>query len=96
MTALGRANHTEKNAHDAKKNKNFERFIVFMTDGEMTGSTGVWNKPIDDKVRGICDQAKADGIKVYASLSWHLPKERLFWKPVQVGLQTTTTTNPRQ
>ena len=66
LTALGRTNQTEKNAHDAKKNKNFERFIVFMTDGEMTGSTGVWNKSIDDKVRGICDQAKADGIKIYA------------------------------
>jgi len=66
LTALSRDNPREKAAHEAKKNKNFERFIVFMTDGEMTGSTGVWNKAIDDKVRGICDQAKAEGIKIYS------------------------------
>lgn len=66
LAALGSGNTKEKAAHNTKNNMNFERYIVFMTDGEMTGSSGVWNEAIDNKVRGICDQAKADGIKVYS------------------------------
>lgn len=71
LSALKKANSTEKNAHDGKGNTSFERFIVFMTDGEMTGNSSSWNSTIDAKVRGICDQAKADkdaagnGIKIY-------------------------------
>jgi hypothetical protein len=71
LAALKTANATEKSAHDLKKNKNFERFIVFMTDGEMTGNSGVWNKTIHDQVLAICQQAKNDkdatgtGIKIY-------------------------------
>lgn len=60
LSALKNANSTEKSAHDAKGNTSFERFIVFMTDGEMTGNSSSWNSTIDAKVRGICDQAKAD------------------------------------
>ncbi|AXV16196.1 pilus assembly protein TadG [Neorhizobium sp. SOG26] len=58
--ALKAENTREKNAHDAKKNKSFERFIVFMTDGEMTGNGGIWSKKIHDQVMGICEQAKND------------------------------------
>lgn len=71
LAALKTANATEKSAHDLKKNKSFERFIVFMTDGEMTGNSGVWNKTIHDQVLAICQQAKNDkdatgtGIKIY-------------------------------
>jgi Flp pilus assembly protein TadG len=71
LAALKSANTTEKTAHDAKKNIYFERFIVFMTDGEMTGNSGVWNKKIHDQVLAICQQAKDDkdaagsGIKIY-------------------------------
>ena len=65
FNALKAANATEKNAHDAKKNTSFERFIVFMTDGEMTGNSSSWNKTLDDKVRTQCKQAKDDGIKIY-------------------------------
>ena len=65
FNALKAANATEKNAHDAKKNTSFERFIVFMTDGEMTGNSSSWNKSLDDKVRAECKQAKDDGIKIY-------------------------------
>jgi hypothetical protein len=66
FAALKSANATEKAAHDSKKNGSFERFIVLMTDGEMTGNSSTWNKTLDTKVRGICEQAKTDGIKVYA------------------------------
>jgi Flp pilus assembly protein TadG len=71
LAALKSANTNEKTAHDAKKNISFERFIVFMTDGEMTGNSGVWNKKIHDQVLAICQQAKDDkdaagnGIKIY-------------------------------
>lgn len=60
INALKVANAAEKNAHTAKKNTSFERFIVLMTDGEMTGNSANWNKSLDDKVRALCDQAKAD------------------------------------
>nr|WP_311766216.1 pilus assembly protein [Neorhizobium tomejilense] len=65
FAALRAANATEKAAHDSKKNGAFERFIVLMTDGEMTGNSSTWNKTLDTKVRGICEQAKTDGIKIY-------------------------------
>jgi Flp pilus assembly protein TadG len=65
FAALKAANAMEKTAHDSKKNGSFERFIVLMTDGEMTGNSSSWNKTLDTKVRGICQQAKTDGIKIY-------------------------------
>lgn len=71
LAALKAANTTEKKAHDGKNNRSFERFIVFMTDGEMTGNSGVWNKAINDQVLAICQEAKNDkdasgtGIKIY-------------------------------
>jgi Flp pilus assembly protein TadG len=63
--ALKAANATEKTAHDAKKNTSFERFIVLMTDGEMTGNSSSWNQTLDTKVRTECKTAKDDGIKIY-------------------------------
>jgi Flp pilus assembly protein TadG len=65
LAALKAANATEKTAHDGKHNTSFERFIVLMTDGEMTGNSSSWNKTLDTKVRGICEDAKKDGIKIY-------------------------------
>ncbi|WP_137133487.1 vWA domain-containing protein [Rhizobium sp. FKY42] len=62
---LQKANVTEETQHKAKKNFSFSRFIVLMTDGEMTGYSASWNKGIDDKVRTACAQAKADGITVF-------------------------------
>ncbi|EUB97077.1 von Willebrand factor type A [Rhizobium sp. CF080] len=63
--ALKAANATEKTAHDGKHNTSFERFIVLMTDGEMTGNSSSWNQTLDTKVRTECQTAKADGIKIY-------------------------------
>ncbi|WP_312807613.1 vWA domain-containing protein [Agrobacterium cavarae] len=57
--ALKSANPEERKQHDAKSNKMFQRFIVFMTDGEMTDSN------IDGQVRTSCAAIKADGIKIF-------------------------------
>lgn len=62
---LQKSNLTEETQHKAKKNFSFSRFLVLMTDGEMTGYSNAWNKGIDDKVRAACTQAKADGITVF-------------------------------
>lgn len=62
---LQKANPTEETQHKAKQNYSFSRFIVLMTDGEMTGYSNSWNKGIDDKVRAACAQAKTDGITVF-------------------------------
>jgi Flp pilus assembly protein TadG len=62
LNALKNANATEKTAHDGKGNTNFDRYIVFMTDGEMTGNSGTWNSTIDAKVRNTCLNAKSDGL----------------------------------
>ncbi|MFN3717605.1 MAG: vWA domain-containing protein [Rhizobium rhizophilum] len=55
----------EKNAHAAKNNVGFSRYIVLMTDGEMTGNSSSWNSTIDNQVRTHCANAKADGIEIF-------------------------------
>ena len=64
--ALKRASTTEATAHTAKGNRDFQRFILLMTDGEMTGSSSSWNSTIDNQVRNYCDQAKNDDIKIFS------------------------------
>ncbi len=66
FNALKADNAAEKTAHTAKGNTSFERFIVLMTDGEMTGNSASWNSTIDAKVRALCKQSKDDGIKIYS------------------------------
>jgi Flp pilus assembly protein TadG len=66
FNALKKANTTEATEQAKKKNTSFERFIVLMTDGEMTGNSASWNSTIDAKVRALCKQSKDDGIKIYA------------------------------
>ena len=63
--ALKEGNSAEKSAHDAKGNSDFSRYIVLMTDGEMTGNSASWNKTIDDAVLQQCDNAKKDGIQIF-------------------------------
>jgi Flp pilus assembly protein TadG/uncharacterized protein YegL len=63
--ALKASNTTEATAHTAKGNATFNRFIVLMTDGEMTGNSSNWNNSLDKKVRTECATAKADGIKIF-------------------------------
>ncbi|MBT9369266.1 pilus assembly protein [Rhizobium sp. CSW-27] len=64
-TDLASTNPTEADAHKAKGNAGFARFIVLMTDGEMTGYSASWNKSIDDAVRSACAAAKKDGITIF-------------------------------
>lgn len=62
---LRKSNPTEAEAHEENGSKNFERFILFMTDGEMTGNSSYFNASIDKNVRNTCDAIKADGIQIY-------------------------------
>ena len=59
-------NKTEINAHATNKNSVFERYIIFMTDGEMTGNSASWNSNYDAAVRTVCADAKKDGIKIFS------------------------------
>jgi Flp pilus assembly protein TadG len=56
---------TESKAHALKQNTNVDRYIVLMTDGEMTGNSSTWSATIDNLVRAQCDSAKRDGITVF-------------------------------
>ncbi|MCW0981117.1 pilus assembly protein TadG-related protein [Agrobacterium sp. BT-220-3] len=64
--ALKKSNTAETTAHKTKKNESFERYIVLMTDGEMTGYSANWDSAIDQKVRNTCETAKKDGIKIFS------------------------------
>lgn len=56
----------ETKAHVAKKNMTSDRYLVLMSDGEMTGYSNVWNSSLDQKVREKCNTAKADGITIFS------------------------------
>ncbi len=63
--ALKSSNTTEALARKTYGDNFFERYIVLMTDGEMTGASSSWNSSIDAAVRSTCATAKADGIKIF-------------------------------
>lgn len=63
--ALKSTNATEKNAFAANKITKFNRYVVFMTDGEMTGNSSSWNSSLDTKVRNTCETIRADGIEIF-------------------------------
>lgn len=48
-----------------KGNSNSDRYIVLMSDGEMTGNSAVWNQSLDTSVRNTCTTAKNDGITIF-------------------------------
>ncbi|MBO9653297.1 pilus assembly protein TadG-related protein [Agrobacterium sp. SOY23] len=64
--ALKKANPDEAKYHKDQGNESFERYIVLMTDGEMTGNSAAWNFSIDQAVRTTCETAKKDGIKIFS------------------------------
>ncbi|NSX92952.1 vWA domain-containing protein [Agrobacterium tumefaciens] len=64
--ALKKTNTVEADAHKSKESESFERYIVLMTDGEMTGNSAAWNSSIDQSVRTTCETAKKDGIKIFS------------------------------
>lgn len=61
-SALKASNKTEAKAH---KTSDFKRYVVFLTDGEMTGNSSTWNATIDSNVRNMCNQIKADKIEIF-------------------------------
>ncbi len=63
--ALKSSNPAEAKAQKDGGNKSFQRFIVLMTDGEMTGDSATWNSSVDAAVRSTCVKAKADDIKIF-------------------------------
>lgn len=63
--ALKSSNAAEAKAQKEGGNQSFQRFIVLMTDGEMTGDSSNWNPPVDAAVRSTCTKAKADNIKLF-------------------------------
>lgn len=65
FAAFKSANGNEAAQHKTKGNDNFGRFIVLMTDGEMTGNSANWNQTLDTKVRAQCQTAKDDKITVF-------------------------------
>ncbi|MDQ0456267.1 TadE/TadG family type IV pilus assembly protein [Rhizobium paknamense] len=64
--ALKSANTTEATAHTGAGVANFDRYIILMTDGEMTGSSSSWSSSIDSAVRTQCATIKADGIQIFS------------------------------
>lgn len=65
FNALKKENLTEANEHENKTNTSFNRFIVLMTDGEMTGASGGWKSALHKAVLEKCTKAKDDGITVF-------------------------------
>ncbi|WP_175577241.1 vWA domain-containing protein [Rhizobium oryziradicis] len=63
--ALRKKNKTEQKAHTDAGTPNFDRYIIFMTDGEMTGDSGSWNSGLDNNVREICKAIKSDEIHLF-------------------------------
>lgn len=59
FTALKSSNSNEKKEHDKNGNNTFQRYVVLMTDGEMTSTA------IDSQVRSTCAAVKEDGIQIF-------------------------------
>lgn len=57
---------TETIAQAQKGNTSSNRYIILMTDGEMTGAGATWNQTLDQSVRDKCAAAKADGITIFS------------------------------
>lgn len=61
----GNSLNNESKEHKDKKNNEFQRYILLMTDGKMTGNSSIWKESIDEDVLKQCDAAKSDGITVF-------------------------------
>lgn len=65
FNALKSTNTKEADEHKKNGNLSFNRYIVLMTDGEMTGDSSSWSPSVDAAVRATCTKAKADDIKIF-------------------------------
>lgn len=64
---------SEKTAQEGKGNDKFNKYIVFMTDGENTGASGSHRQDLDDKTLATCKSARDAGITIY-SVAFMAPK----------------------
>ncbi|MGE7367637.1 vWA domain-containing protein [Neorhizobium sp. NPDC001467] len=64
-TENNRTKATEENLQKEKGNGSVSRYIVLMTDGEMTGNSANFNNSLDKSVRTKCETAKKDGIQIF-------------------------------
>lgn len=55
----------EASKQSAKGNNDFNKYIVLMTDGENTGSSGNWNPTLDAETLTTCVKARANGVTIY-------------------------------
>ncbi|MFP3545582.1 pilus assembly protein TadG-related protein [Rhizobium sp. SIMBA_035] len=55
----------ESKEHVKKGNTTVDRYIVLMTDGEMTGNSSTWNSTKDKNVRDACDASKKAGVQIF-------------------------------
>lgn len=56
---------SEINAQSAKGNTSFKKFLILMTDGENTGSSGSWQPSLDAATLSTCNAARAAGTTIY-------------------------------
>jgi Flp pilus assembly protein TadG len=71
---LADGSDTETTEHLTKDNTKVNRFIVLMTDGEMTGNSDSWKENIDKKVRDACNSAKSHSIRIF-TVAFMAPKK---------------------
>ncbi|PDT16754.1 pilus assembly protein TadG [Rhizobium sp. J15] len=65
---------TETQKHKSKNHDSFQRYIILMTDGEMTGNSGSWSSSLDKEVRDLCTLVKGDGITIF-SIAFMAPQK---------------------
>jgi Flp pilus assembly protein TadG len=65
---------SETSAHTTAGNSTFSKFILLMTDGENTGSSGSWNATLDAETLKTCIDARAAGMTIYAVAFMAPPK----------------------
>ena len=70
----GKKSNNEAEEHADEKNDEFQRNILLMTDGKMTGNGSSFDPSIDQAVRDQCKAAKDDGITIY-TVAFMAPKE---------------------
>nr|CAD6408297.1 VWA domain-containing protein [Rhizobium sp. Q54] len=71
---LADGSDTETTEHLTKNNTKVNRFIILMTDGEMTGNSDSWKENIDKKVRDACNSAKSHSIRIF-TVAFMAPKK---------------------
>lgn len=56
---------SEANKQSGKGNTTFYKYMVLMTDGENTGSSGSWNPALDAMTLTTCTEARAAGVTIF-------------------------------